>query len=93
MALRISSLFFVETINRCLHYYLHNSLFFLCSWIIPDTTVEVCVDKLIEAVNDLGEKEKMHVNKVKHFFSIYVSFKKNVGCHIEEVSFISAGDI
>lgn len=56
------------------------NFFFLFSWIIPDTTVEVCIDKLIEAVNDLGEKEKMHLNKVKQIFYFFVKIEiiKNI---------------
>lgn len=34
------------------------------SWIIPETTPEVCLENLIEAVAKLSETEKMHINKV-----------------------------
>lgn len=33
-------------------------------WIIPETTPEVCLSNLIEAVDRLSESEKMHINKV-----------------------------
>ncbi|XP_031560845.1 uncharacterized protein LOC116296876 [Actinia tenebrosa] len=59
------------------------------TWIIPNLTVEVCVDKLIEAVNDLGEKEKMHVNKVnreKSFVRIF-SFTPNEWFDVVEIQF------
>ena len=39
-------------------------MFLVHSWIIPETTPEVCLENLIEAVAKLSETEKMHINKV-----------------------------
>ncbi|KXJ21865.1 hypothetical protein AC249_AIPGENE12180 [Exaiptasia diaphana] len=59
------------------------------TWILPQATVDVCVDKLIEAVDELGEKEKMHVNKVnrnKNFVQIF-SFTNNEWFDVVEIEF------
>ncbi|KAK3751775.1 hypothetical protein QZH41_013233 [Actinostola sp. cb2023] len=59
------------------------------TWVIPQSTVEVCVEQLIEAVNELGEKEKMHVNKVnrnKNFVQIF-SFTNNEWFDVVEIEF------
>ena len=34
------------------------------SWVIPDVSPDVCLDKAIAAADELGQSEKMHVNKV-----------------------------
>ncbi|XP_032236807.1 uncharacterized protein LOC5511578 [Nematostella vectensis] len=59
------------------------------TWIIPNAPVDVCIDKLLEAIDSLGEKEKMHVNKVNRdrgFVQIF-SFTPNEWFDVVEIEF------
>ena len=48
--------------NNVVCFFMH--VLFVKSWIIPETTPEVCLEQVISAVAILSEKEKMHINKV-----------------------------
>ncbi|KAK2574567.1 hypothetical protein P5673_000754 [Acropora cervicornis] len=59
------------------------------TWIIPETTPEVCLSNLIEAVDRLSETEKMHINKVqshKNFVQIF-SFTQAEWLDVVEIEF------
>lgn len=59
------------------------------TWIIPETTPEVCLSNLIEAVDRLSETEKMHINKVqshKNFVQIF-SFTEAEWLDVVEIEF------
>ncbi|XP_068738636.1 uncharacterized protein [Montipora capricornis] len=59
------------------------------TWIIPETTPEVCLENLIAAVDRLSENEKMHISKVKphkHFVQIF-SFTQYEWLDVVEIEF------
>lgn len=59
------------------------------TWIIPDATPEVCLENLVSAVALLGEREKMHIHKVRpnrNFVQIY-SYTEFEWLDIVEIEF------
>lgn len=59
------------------------------TWIIPDATPEVCLENLVSAVALLGEREKIHIHKVRpnrNFVQIY-SYTEFEWLDIVEIEF------
>jgi len=58
-------------------------------WYIPDATPDICLDKAIAAIDELGQSEKMHINKVRrnrYFIQIF-SFTEAEWLDVVEIEF------